>query len=98
MGGGGVHLPLPLLRASMSKSEYEMHNIFRNYSSHNHHNDTQKYTLEYTQLNNFYKMFSEENNPKSPSNKTEQHYIRTTRQHKWDYKTTLLSHKYTPHV
>ena len=32
---GGVHLPLPLLRASMSKSEYEMHNIFGNYSSHN---------------------------------------------------------------
>ena len=34
-GVGGVHLPLPQLRASMRKSEYEMQYIFGNCSSHN---------------------------------------------------------------
>ena len=39
-GGGGEQLPLPLLRAFMSKSEYEMLNIFGNYSSHNYTKNT----------------------------------------------------------
>ena len=37
-----------------------------------------KHTLEYTQLNNFLKMFSEEHNLESPSNNTEQHYTHHT--------------------
>ena len=57
-----------------------------------------KYTPEYTQLNIFFKMFSEEHNLESPSNKTEQHYIYAPHDNTSGmyYKTTLLSQKYTP--
>ena len=55
----------------------------------------QKYTLEYTQLNNFLKMFWEGyHNLESLRNKTKQHnYTHCTITQAGYYKTTLLSEK-----
>ena len=42
-----------------SNRDYKMHNIFENI----HHVITSKYTLKYTQLNNIFKIFSNEHTP-----------------------------------
>ena len=89
--GERILLPLPL-RAPMNESNYKMYNIFENDSSHIYF----KIHSRCTQLNYFFKIFSEKNNLESHSNNIEQRYMHHTIDNACGmyYNTFLLYLKY----